>query len=79
MPEICRHLGVYGFKRSALARWAEVSDSAVASHAGLEQLGALAAGWRVGAVHVDRPAGPAVDISADLEAVRAILKSPTVA
>ena len=73
MPEICRHLGVYGFKRSALARWTEVSDSAVARHAGLEQLGALAAGWRIGAARVARPAGPAVDTPADLIKVRAQL------
>ena len=76
MPEICRHLGVYGFKRSALTRWAEASDSAVARHAGLEQLGALAAGWRIGAARVARPAGPAVDTPADLIKVRAHLVGP---
>lgn len=77
MPEICRHLGVYGFERSVLARWTEASESAVAEAAGLEQLGALAAGWRMGAARVARPAGPAVDTHVDLQDVRVILGRPT--
>ncbi len=75
LPEICRHLGVYGFKRSSLARWTEASGHAIAELAGLEQLDALCVGWRMGAVRVRRPRGPAVDTPADLEAVRALLQA----
>lgn len=74
LPEICRHLGVYGFKRSSLSRWPEASGHPIAELAGLEQLGALSVGWRIGAVNVPRPRGPAVDTPADLDAVRALLR-----
>lgn len=73
MPELGRHLGVYGFQRATLTRWEEASGHPVAEQAGLEQLGALASGWRMGAVRVGRPTGPAVDTPADLAEVRRVL------
>jgi len=74
LPEVRRHLGVYGFDRSSLLRWGEAGGTAVAALAGLEQLGALSAGWRIGAAFVDRPSGPAVDTPGDLLAVRRALR-----
>ena len=81
LSQIARHLGIYGFRRDRLEQWLELPPCPLAEAAGLEQLAALSAGWTVHVARVPRPAGPAVDTQADLDAVRAILtgrsSSPT--
>lgn len=73
LSQITRHLGIYGFRRDRLEEWLDLPPCPLAAAAGLEQLAALSAGWTVHVARVPRPAGPAVDTQADLEAVRTII------
>ena len=75
LPNIQRHLGIYGFRRDKLAQWPMLPDSPLAVASGLEQLAPLAAGWTFQVATVPRPIGPAVDTAADLEAVRSLFAS----
>ena len=66
------HIGVYGFRRSALAEYVALAPSALERREKLEQLRALEAGMRIDAALVDTvPLG--VDTPADLARIRAIL------
>jgi 3-deoxy-manno-octulosonate cytidylyltransferase (CMP-KDO synthetase) len=70
-----RHVGLYGFRREALLRFAALPRSPLEEAEGLEQLRALAHGMRIRVVPVDGEAGVAVDTPEDLERVRALLAS----
>ena len=66
------HIGLYAFRRSALARFVALQVSALERREGLEQLRALEAGMRIEATLVDtHPLG--VDTPADLARAREIL------
>ena len=66
------HIGLYAFRRAALARFVALPPSPLEQHEKLEQLRALEAGMRVDATIVDSvPLG--VDTPADLERAREIL------
>ena len=66
------HIGVYGFRRSALARYVALPPSPLERRERLEQLRALEAGMRIDAALVDSvPLG--VDTPADLARIRAIM------
>jgi len=66
------HIGVYAWRRAALARFVALPPSALERRESLEQLRALEAGMRIGCVQV--PFAPfGVDIPADLERARAAL------
>jgi len=75
LPQIHRHLGIYGFRRDRLEQWLDLPDCPLAHTAALEQLAALSAGWTIQVAKVPRPRGPSVDTAADLDAVRAILST----
>lgn len=66
-----RHLGIYLFRREALARYTHLAPSMLEQMEKLEQLRALEAGMRIDAVTVDSaPIG--VDTPEDLEALLAL-------
>jgi 3-deoxy-manno-octulosonate cytidylyltransferase (CMP-KDO synthetase) len=70
----CDHIGIYAFRRDALARFHAVGPSRLEQIEGLEQLRALEHGIPI-VVAETRCAGPAVcvDTEEDLERVRALL------
>jgi 3-deoxy-manno-octulosonate cytidylyltransferase (CMP-KDO synthetase) len=66
------HIGVYAFRRTALARFVGLPESALERREKLEQLRALQAGMRIGcALMTDAPFG--VDTPADLERARRLM------
>src|SRR5215469_9659935 len=66
------HIGLYAFRRAALARFVTLPPSPLEQREKLEQLRALEAGMRIDATIVDSvPLG--VDTAAELERARAIL------
>ena len=66
------HIGIYAFRRQALARFVSLPPSPLEKRERLEQLRALEAGMRIDAALVDKvPFG--VDTPADLERARALL------
>ena len=66
------HIGVYAYRRAALARFVSLPASPLERRENLEQLRALEAGMRISCARVDHaPFG--VDTPADLERARALL------
>lgn len=65
-----RHVGVYGYRRDALARFTAAEPSPLERRERLEQLRALELGLTIGAAVVDQ-APISVDTPEDLEAARA--------
>ncbi len=66
------HIGIYAFRRQALARFVSLPPSPLEKRERLEQLRALEAGMRIDAALVDKvPFG--VDTPADLDRARALL------
>jgi 3-deoxy-manno-octulosonate cytidylyltransferase (CMP-KDO synthetase) len=66
------HIGIYAYRRAALARFVALPPSPLELREKLEQLRALEAGMRIDAALVDKvPFG--VDTQADLERARALL------
>jgi 3-deoxy-manno-octulosonate cytidylyltransferase (CMP-KDO synthetase) len=66
------HIGIYAYRRSALARFVALKQSALEKRERLEQLRAIEAGMRIDVSVIDSaPFG--VDTAADLEKARAIL------
>ena len=66
------HIGIYAYRRAALARFVALPESPLERRERLEQLRALEAGMRIACARVDHaPFG--VDTPADLECARAIL------
>jgi 3-deoxy-manno-octulosonate cytidylyltransferase (CMP-KDO synthetase) len=67
---IWRHIGIYGYRRAALARFNAAAPSPLERREGLEQLRALEMGLTIWATAID--AAPiSVDTAADLAAARA--------
>ncbi|WP_149537807.1 3-deoxy-manno-octulosonate cytidylyltransferase [Siccirubricoccus phaeus] len=68
------HIGLYGWRRTALSRFVALPPSVLEQREKLEQLRALEAGMRIDAMEVDVvPLG--VDTAEDLERARTILAS----
>ncbi|MCA1973564.1 MAG: 3-deoxy-manno-octulosonate cytidylyltransferase [Caenispirillum sp.] len=69
------HIGLYAYRRDALARFVALPPAVLETRERLEQLRALEAGMRIDAVLVDTvPLG--VDTPEDLEKARRILSAP---
>ncbi len=68
-----KHVGLYGYRREALLRFAALPPSPLEEAEGLEQLRALAHGMRIHVVPWGAEGGVAVDTPEDLERVRALL------
>jgi 3-deoxy-manno-octulosonate cytidylyltransferase (CMP-KDO synthetase) len=70
------HIGIYAYRRAALARFVALAQSAREIERRLEQMRALDAGMRLAAAVVDTvPLG--VDTPADLDRARALLRRKT--
>jgi 3-deoxy-manno-octulosonate cytidylyltransferase (CMP-KDO synthetase) len=70
------HIGLYAYRRAALARFVALPQSPLELREKLEQLRALEAGMRIDVALVDTaPLG--VDTPAELETARALLASPS--
>jgi len=70
------HIGIYAFRRAALARFVKLAPSSLEMREKLEQLRALEAGMTIAVARVD--AVPlSVDTPADLEKARALLGRPS--
>lgn len=67
------HVGIYAWRRAALARFVALPPSSLELREGLEQLRALEAGMRIGCARVAHGLF-GVDTPADLERARAMLK-----
>lgn len=66
------HVGIYAYRRAALARFVSLPPSALERREKLEQLRALEAGMRIAAARIaEAPFG--VDTPADLARARALL------
>jgi len=70
---VWRHVGIYGYRREALARFTAAPPSPLERREGLEQLRALELGLSIWAAVIDR-APLSVDSPADLAAARACLE-----
>ena len=68
-----KHVGLYGYRRDALLRFAALPPSPLERAEGLEQLRALENGMRIRVVQMDGEGGVAVDTPQDLERVRELL------
>ena len=67
------HIGIYAYRREALARFVALPESPLERREKLEQLRALEAGMRIACARVEH--GPfGVDTPADLERARALLR-----
>jgi 3-deoxy-manno-octulosonate cytidylyltransferase (CMP-KDO synthetase) len=68
------HIGIYAYRRAALARFVALPESPLEQREHLEQLRALEAGMRIGCAHV--PHGPfGVDTQDDLDRARTLLRT----
>src|SRR5579864_4023602 len=70
------HIGIYAFRRAALARFVALPPSPLETREKLEQLRALEAGMTIQVARVDR-VPLSVDTAADLEKARAVLGKST--
>jgi 3-deoxy-manno-octulosonate cytidylyltransferase (CMP-KDO synthetase) len=66
-----QHVGVYAYRREALARWTSLPPVPAEQAERLEQLRALHYGMRVGVARLDDPAQPGVDTPDDLRRAEA--------
>jgi 3-deoxy-manno-octulosonate cytidylyltransferase (CMP-KDO synthetase) len=74
---ICRHVGVYGFRVAALARFVALADSSLERIERLEQLRWLQAGERMHVVQSQLPIPGGVDTPEDLQRVEKVIKDTT--
>ena len=68
-----RHVGLYGYRRDALMRFAAWPRAPLEAAEGLEQLRALHNGMAIRVVAMEGTSGVAVDTAEDLERVRSLL------
>jgi len=72
---ICRHIGLYGYRRESLARYAALPQSPYEILEGLEQLRALENGMVIATVEVQkaRISSPGIDTPEDLKRAEALI------
>ena len=68
-----RHVGLYGYRREALLRFAAWPPAPLEAAEGLEQLRAMHHGMAIRVVAMEGEGGVAVDTAADLENVRMLI------
>lgn len=64
-----RHIGLYGYRREALLRWAELPNDRLENYEGLEQLRALSHGMTIQAIPANNPSR-GIDTPDDLQWAR---------
>ena len=69
-----RHLGIYGYRVSALKRFSQSAPCSIEQHESLEQLRAFDLDIAIAMVEATEVPGPGVDTEADLQAVAHILE-----
>lgn len=77
LSPVCRHIGLYGYKREALQKFGTLAPSRYEELEGLEQLRAIEAGINIHCVVVDykgRPALSGIDSPEDLERAEQLLE-----
>lgn len=74
---VLRHVGLYGYRRTALERFTDMPQSEYEKLEGLEQLRALENGLRIGIVKVNPPkiSSPGIDTPEDLARAEALIAS----
>jgi 3-deoxy-manno-octulosonate cytidylyltransferase (CMP-KDO synthetase) len=66
-----RHIGIYAYRAGFLRRYASLQAAACEQFEALEQLRALAHGYRIAVAITDHAPAPGVDTAEDLARVRA--------
>ena len=69
-----RHLGIYAYRAGFLRRFTRLAPTAIERFEALEQLRALAHGWRIAVTVTRRAPHPGVDTPSDLRHVRRLFK-----
>ncbi|WP_336966365.1 manno-octulosonate cytidylyltransferase [Sphingobium aquiterrae] len=79
-PPVLLHLGLYAYRREALARYAALPPSRIEEIEGLEQLRFLYHGLPVAVVATDPPAWDAIELNnpTDVAAIEAILSTRSI-
>ena len=77
LSPVLRHVGLYGFKRSALERFTQLPQSPHERLEGLEQLRALENGMHIAIVRVAAPqtSSPGIDTEEDIVRAEALIKT----
>jgi 3-deoxy-manno-octulosonate cytidylyltransferase (CMP-KDO synthetase) len=70
-PCVRQHVGIYAYRRDALARWVALPPHPLERIERLEQLRPLAAGMTMGVAMIDEPLRGGIDTEADLERANA--------
>ena len=70
-----RHLGIYAYRCAFLRRFARLSGAAIERHEALEQLRALANGYRISVAITRRSPHPGIDTPRDLQRLRRLLSA----
>jgi len=70
-----RHVGIYAYRVRFLQRFPQLESDVLETQERLEQLRALAHGFRIAVINLTGALPPGVDTPADLEAVRALLRA----
>lgn len=71
-----RHIGIYGYRASALRAFAALPRGVLEQLESLEQLRALEAGWRIAVDLAPEPFPPGVDTPEDLARAAQVLQGP---
>lgn len=71
---VFRHLGIYAYRCGFLRRYARLAPAAIEHFEALEQLRALAHGWRICVAICSKSPHPGVDTRQDLARVRRVLR-----
>lgn len=75
--EWLRHVGIYGYRASALRAFAGLPEGGLEQVEALEQLRALEAGWRIAVALAPSPFPPGVDTPEDLARAERLLADAT--
>jgi 3-deoxy-manno-octulosonate cytidylyltransferase (CMP-KDO synthetase) len=72
---VYRHVGIYAYRGAFLRRFGKLEPGPLEQFEALEQLRALAHGFRISVEVMDTPSAPGVDTPQDLARVRRLLSA----
>jgi len=73
-PVFLKHIGIYGFRKSLLMRFASLPQGELEKAESLEQLRALENGVRIRAARIEKWPGISVDVPSDIAKVEELIK-----
>ena len=73
---VYRHVGLYAYRAQFLRDFTQLAPAAIERFEALEQLRALAHGYRISVVMVSTAPAPGIDTPADVKRIRALLARP---